>query len=258
MSGRGSERILALIEWLARQTEPVSLSQVVAALGVPKSSGLGLLRMLVDLGYAERVGDADYRLIRLPGEITGPDAARGTLLRLLSPVVEEAVLAAGESGFLAVLDPDMSVLYLSKVMPDREIRYDRDISVPRKPHQVSSGLVLLGALSDEDLETYANGLVRQDTSPPTPEKLIADVRATAARGYAVTRQGVVEGASGVAAPIFGPSGDMVAALNIAGPALRLSQDIDIFVRHVVTFAAQATEVLSRNDFRNREQKKSEG
>ena len=45
MTGRGSERILLLIEWLAEQTEPVTLSEAVTALDLPKSSALGLLRM---------------------------------------------------------------------------------------------------------------------------------------------------------------------------------------------------------------------
>ncbi|MEM9394569.1 MAG: IclR family transcriptional regulator C-terminal domain-containing protein [Pseudomonadota bacterium] len=244
MSGRGSERILALIEWMAKQTEPVALSQVVAALKLPKSSGLGLLRMLVDLGYAERTDDTHYRLVRLPGEITGPDAARGTLLRLLTPVINDAAASAGESGFLAVLEPNLTVLYLNKVMPDREIRYDRDISVPRQPHQVSSGLVLLKTLTDEEIQDYASSLPQE-----AGKSLVADVRATAARGYAITRLGVVEGASGVAAPVFGPTGEIVAALNIAGPALRMSRDIETFVEHAVSFAAQATEVLRQNDFR---------
>lgn len=246
MSGRGAERILALIEWMATQTEAVSLAQVVAALGVPKSSGLGLLRMLVDLGYAERSGETHYRLIRLPGEISGPDAAHGTLLRLLTPVIEEAVVAAGESGFLAVLEPDMTVRYLNKVMPEREIRYDRDITVPRQPHQVSSGLVLLGRLSDAELDAYAASLPDDDEMRAD---LASEVRATAARGHAVTRLGIVEGASGVAAPVFGPSGEIVAALNIAGPALRMSRDIETFIDHAVGFAAKATDILHQHDFR---------
>ena len=51
MSGRGAERILATIEWLADAARPVAFAEVVRALDLPKSSALALLRTLVAAGY---------------------------------------------------------------------------------------------------------------------------------------------------------------------------------------------------------------
>ncbi len=67
MSGRGAERILDLIEWLASRSEAVSLAEVVQALALPKSSTLLLLRTLVEARYVTRQTDGRYLLIRLPG-----------------------------------------------------------------------------------------------------------------------------------------------------------------------------------------------
>lgn len=249
MSGRGAKRILSLIEWLATRTEPVSLTDATLALDMPKSSCLGLLRMLVDLGYVETTDPTHYRLTKLPGQFDAEGRAYGTLLRVLKPVVEEAVEASGESGFIAVLEPDFNVRYLTKITPKREISYDRDISIPRQANQVSSGLVLLSGEPHEVLAEYANSPAVAATQSRSGEALISEARATELRGYATTRQGVVEGAAGVSAPIFDHNGKMVAALNLAGPALRMSRDLDAFVRHVTHYAEKASQVLGSHNQR---------
>ena len=244
MSGRGAIRILSLIEWLSAQLDPVSLTDAAQALDLPKSSCLGLLRALVDLGYVELTDPTHYRLVKLPGEFAANNQAHGTLVRMLMPVVEEAVTASGESGFIAVLEPELTVRYLTKLTPEREIKYNRDITIPRHANQVSSGLVLLAGMPDDVLTQYANSAEVLAGQSPSGDALIAEVKATQMRGYATIRQGVVEGAAGVAAPIFDHKGTVVAALNIAGPALRLSRDLDAFVRHVTKFAEKASQALS--------------
>lgn len=249
MSGRGAQRVLSLIEWLATRVEPISLTEAALALDMPKSSCLGLLRMLVDLGYVETTDPTHYRLLKLPGEFDAEGRAYGTLLRLLEPVVEEAVAASGESGFIAVLEADFTVRYLTKLTPNREISYDRDISIPRQANQVSSGLVLLSGASKEVLAGYAESSAVMATQSRSGDALIAEVRATELRGYATTRQGVVEGAAGVSAPIFDHNGKLVAALNIAGPALRMSRDLDGFVKYATQYAEKASQVLGARNQR---------
>lgn len=243
MSGRGAIRILSLIEWLATRVEPVSLTDAAQALDMPKSSCLGLLRALVDLGYVELTDPTHYCLVKLPGEYVAGTEAHGTLLRRLAPVVEEAVDVSGESAFIAVLEPNFNVRYLNKLSPQREIRYDRDITIPRQANQVSSGLVLLTGTTQDALAEYADRAEIAGGTSPSGEALIAEVTTTRHRGYATTRQGVVEGAAGVSAPIFDRNGTVVAALNIAGPALRMSRDMDGFVRHVVALAEKASQAL---------------
>ena len=58
MSGRGADRILELVEWLARQERARSLVDVVDALSLPKSSALMLLRTLVS-GYSKFIVRSD-------------------------------------------------------------------------------------------------------------------------------------------------------------------------------------------------------
>ncbi|MCR4265394.1 IclR family transcriptional regulator [Nitratireductor sp. ZSWI3] len=249
MSGRGAERILLLVEWLAGRRAPVTFSDVVAALDLPKSSALGLLRTLVDLGYVRRESDGRYRLLRLPGEPTDDSGAWGTLARLTEGVLREAVREAGESGFIAVLDEQTRVRYISKILPDREIRYDRDITVARKAYQVTSGLVLLTGFGAAELRSYAEAAAGEAGVPDLAASIIEKVEAARAEGHAVNLRGVVEGAAGIAAPVFDADGRLRAALNIAGPADRMAGNVDRVTAITCESAERATAALTA--FRHR-------
>lgn len=242
MSGRGAERVLHLIEWFSKQTKPIKLSDASDALELPKSSTLGLLRLLVDLGYVLQNDTKTYVLKRLPGEVGADSSAWGSLVALLEGTVKDAVRATRESGYIAVLNPLNQVVYLNKILPDREIYYDRNIEITRQPHLVSSGLVLLSGLTSKNLQSYiAKNLPAKD--PLTPEALMAKIKKVADDGVAINLHGVIEGASGVAAPIYDYQNNMVAALNISGPAFRVAENITGLAETAKEYAAIASEIL---------------
>lgn len=241
MSGRGAERILDAIEWFAASTTPVLYSDFVKALNLPKSSALLLLRLLVERGYIERLPDNRYRLVRLPGERADGGETWGTILRLADGPLREAVAHAEESGFVAVLE-NGRVRYLNKVLPTREIRYDRDITSTRIPHQVASGIVLLSGFSDEALAAYfaAAGV------SPAEEKAISENIAKARRdGVFTNLNGVVEGAAGVSAPIRDSQGRIPAAINISGPKERFIANLDRVTEAVVRAAQAVSAEIAR-------------
>ena len=197
MSGRGAERILDAVEWFATTTAPVTYTDFVHALDVPKSSALLLLRLLDRREYIKRLPNNRYVLVRLPGEVLGGGDTWGTILRLADRDLREAVSLVEETGFVAVLDNDR-IRYLNKILPKREIRYDRDIVPTRLPHQVASGLVILADLSDEEIYRY----LERAAVPESQHSAILEATARArADGFYININGVVEGASGAAAPV---------------------------------------------------------
>ncbi|AOO80003.1 IclR family transcriptional regulator domain-containing protein [Bosea vaviloviae] len=239
MSGRGAERILEFIEWLARRYAPATLAEITQAMAVPKSSALLLLRSLVSAGYVLRQPDGLYVLIRLPGEPSAGQQGWGTILRVVEPVLREAVNAARESGFIAILT-EGKVRYLNKLLPQREIRYDRDISHARTLHEVASGIVLLTGMSPGEREAYLAGL-----DDATAATVRAHVEAARRDGAFVNLKGVVEGAAGIAAPILSQDGRVVAALNISGPRERIAQDQERLKALTIAAAAQASHELAK-------------
>lgn len=241
MSGRGVERMLDLLEWLAETPGPSGLATISNALGMPKSSTLLMLRSLTERGYLERLPSGDYALRRLPGEGAGSGAGRGALLALVGPYLAAAVEETGESGFLAVMD-DGQIRYLNKIMPAREIRYDRDISMTRPAHKVASGIVLLAAGSDAELSDYAlaAGLTGEERAALT------DAVATArTAGVYMNLKGVVEGAAGAAAVLRDASGRPIGAVNVSGPQPRLAANVAQVSQAVLNTAKAINEELMR-------------
>lgn len=251
MSGRGAERILDLLEWLATKPGPVSFTDVVQALDLPKSSGLLLLRLLVERGYVERLPEGTYALVRLPGEVRTGQDAWGTLLRIADAPLREAVAASSESGFVAVLENNQ-IRYLTKLLPSREIRYDRDITHLRKAHQVASGIAILSGYDEARFGAYLDEFAETDTERSEIAAAVATARET---GCAVNLQGVVEGAAGIAAPIYDADGHIVAAVNISGPRDRMVPHVPGLTGITIHAARQVTEELAR---RNRTRQKSKG
>lgn len=226
MSGRGAHRILAIVEWMAKATGPVSFIEVVSGLALPKSSALDLLRILVEAGYVKKTEDGRYVLVRCPGEPNEDGLGLGVLLRHADRILRHTVELTQESGFVAVLTEDLSVRYIQNVLPEREIRYDRDVSVTRRPHLVSSGIILLGDFPEKRLREYVADERAAERFDGFAEDLIKKVSAAKISGFQCTTVGVVEGAGGMAAPIHGRGGQIIAALNIAGPADRIAKAAD--------------------------------
>lgn len=245
MAAPSAVRILDLIEWLATQSAPVALTQTCQALDLPKSSTLLLFTALVEGGYAERGGDGRYRLVRLPGEPSAGRQAWGTLLRVAEPYLRQAVAEAQESGFVAVLTDGMRIRYLNKLLPDREIRYDRDIANDRTPHHVASGLAILGALPEAQLERYLSTLDAKATGTDHPDQVRARIAKVRADGFAINLKGRVDGASGVAAPILDADHQVIGAINLSGPTDRVVNNVDAVARVAKRTAAQVSEEIAR-------------
>ncbi|OKH86479.1 IclR family transcriptional regulator [Thalassospira sp. TSL5-1] len=243
MTGRGAERILEVIEWLACQSAGRTLTDLVSDLDLPKSSALMLLRTLVRHGYVMRDDAGLYHIRRLPGEVSDDRRAWGTVLRLVESSLREAVRMTDETGFIGVFNDAQQVRYLNKMLPAREIRYDRDISVARIAAHVATGQVLLAGLSDADLKAYCVRLASTHDDVDA-DVLMAQINAVRINGYSLNLQGRIEGAAGIAAPIFDRNGQMVAALNIAGPRERIAARQDEILSVVIKAAQQASAAVS--------------
>lgn len=60
----------------------------------------------------------------------------------------------------------------------------------------------------------------------TPMQLLKQFDEIRESGYAVIHSALLEGASGIAAPIFGADGAVVAGINIVAPAVRFGRTRD--------------------------------
>ena len=187
--------------------------------------GLALgLRML---GLARRVED------RLAGSLhraRSRDHARAGVRD------EETALLTAPAGRFAI--------GLDAIEPQRPVRlsYGRWRTAPM--HLGASGKVLLAFLPQRAAERVLAGVDHSLTASGRPvdvEQLRRELAEVRQRGVVVTRGELDRGVSGVAAPVLGPRGRLVAGLALVGPADRVgpgSERLSVAVRE----AASAIEV----------------
>ncbi|MGD9941826.1 MAG: IclR family transcriptional regulator [Burkholderiaceae bacterium] len=225
---KSAERALDLLELLSVVDGPLGVSEIARRLGHPKSSVSLLLGTLEARGYVVSEPGRQFRLDPAfrsdePSWVGGKPAQ---LLRIAVPLMKRMVSAVGESAMLGLLTPECQVQYIAKVISANELRFDPDISAVRPAVLTSVGLLLLAHQSREAIEKFllSAELPKSDGGVAmTPMQLLERLDAIREDGYAVTHSVLLEGASGIAAPVFGADGAVIAGINLVAPAVRFER-----------------------------------
>lgn len=220
-------RVLDIFELLVGHPDGLSLSEICAALGLPKSSAHALLITLGKRGYL-RDGrrERTYRLGPALFEIGSAYISSTDLVGDGQVIVWETSRACDETVHLAVLDGS-DVLYVAKEEGTRTIRMVSSVGKRFPAHGTGVGKMLLSALDDDAIAArFPDGAPLVAVTPHTitdPQRLRAEVAEIRARGYAFDYEESTPGLCCVAAGVYGASGSMIAAMSISVPHVRFSQ-----------------------------------
>ncbi len=246
---KSAERVLDLLELLSVLEEPLGVSEIARRLRHPKSSVSLLLNTLEARGYAVAESGRQFRLNpayrnKERSWVGGPSAQ---LLRIAVPLMRKLVDTVSESSMLGLLTLDCEIQYIAKVITATELRYDPDISAPRPSVLTSAGLVLLAFQHHEIIEKFllmAHLSKDSDGKPVTPASLFERLEAIRKAGYAINHSVLMEGVSGVAAPIFGADGHILAAVNIVAPTPRFNKNGDYLREELLLTTEAITRLIS--------------
>ena len=223
---KSAARVLEILEFLTRGDAPATLADVVAELGLPKSSAHALMRTLMLRGYVERDEAERYALapaFRAGGWIGGRD---GHLAAVARPVMEQLRRDLRETVILGARGAGGDVRIVSKLVSPEQIRYDTDTHGLRPAYCTAMGRVLLAWWDQRALDGYLSRLRPRAITPRTVtdvariRALVERVRAGAPDGEFLLHHRDALGGSGAAAPVFDGSGRLVAALNVAAATRR--------------------------------------
>jgi DNA-binding IclR family transcriptional regulator len=241
-------RVLAVLEALAATTQPIGASELARRLSFPKSSTHKLLSTLERRGYL--VGDSARRFKLHPmfargrhGWIGGPLAV---VRQHAAEPMRRLAQVTGESVFLGVRRDRDFFEYVDKIVGLHELRCDAELGEPRALHASSVGLVLLAFGDANGVDAYLDGERLPAMTPNTiveRARLRKELAAVRRQGFAVTRDTNAIGASGVAAPIVGPRGNVLAALNVSTPTPRFDAVRERAAEELLRAAASIIEAL---------------
>jgi DNA-binding IclR family transcriptional regulator len=247
-NGRGAvktvDRLVSILDCFSPEQPAWSLAELSTHLELPKST---LHRFLVSLeshGILRR--DSDDRRWRLGYRLSvwGGNAVQSAgLHQVARPAMQDLVDATGETAILTVFQAH-EVVCIAKVETRHSVRMMLDVGMRRPPHAGASSKVLMAFLPEDKVQAIIEdkGLPRLCSNTITdPHELRAELIRIREMGYAVSREETDQGAWGIATPIRDPDGDVVAAIGIAGPSSRFTEEV---VERYVALCRQAARRIS--------------
>lgn len=154
--------------------------------------------------------------------------------------LKDLVEKTEETAHLTVLD-HASVMFLYKFESRQAIRMKSILGARVPAHCSADGKAILAYQTKERIESIAiNGLAAQTTKTiTTVEQLMVDLAQVRARGYALDDEETEVGLRAIAAPIRDHTGEVVAAISIAGPIQRMTKKVVLSHAPKVVAAAEA-------------------
>lgn len=245
-------RTLDIIEALI-QTRMVTVSEVNQQFKIPKSSAYAILQTLKARGYVHKDEKDRYsltlKLFSLGSElIAGIDLRRSTY-SLLKELAEKAQITA----HIAVLEGTRAV-YVEKIEVMASVRLRTEVGRTLHLHSTGIGKALLAFRPEEEIDRMLAVLPLPALTPKTitdPAELKKELARTRARGYAVGSEENEVTTRAVGAPIFGPDGRTIAAVNLGATTLQMKpKDVPQLGALVKTYAMKMSEQLGYHASRN--------
>lgn len=221
------KKALALLEIVGEERD-ASLAELAAHTKLPKSTLMRLLGILVQAGFLKRTAHGRYRvslkLWRIGATALDQDAIRDGVI----PVLRDLVAKTSETAHYSVYERGYSV-YIEKIDGLHPVRYYTVIGGMSPAYASATGKALLAWQEPAEIERVAASSAQ--ITPHTHVGVDAIVQHMAqirASGCSVNRGEWREGVWGVAAPIFGRTGSVVAAIGVSGPQERIEPNVDTY------------------------------
>jgi DNA-binding IclR family transcriptional regulator len=235
-----------LLRWmLENDHESVGVRPAAKALGLTPSGAHRLMHGLVEEGFLQREeGDTGRYMLGIEMMLMAQRASSKWPMRnvALAPMREMAE-SCQEAAFFNLYDPARNEnIGIASVESKQEVRYVIELFQWKPLHVGAAGLAVLAFLPTDEKQRIVD---RTGLAPATarslsgPEQLNAALEDVRQRGYAITISQRIEGAVGIAAPIFCAGGRVLGSVGISMPEQRFRPDMEPRLAQSVCDCAQA-------------------
>ena len=216
-------KVARILDLLTVHHEGLGVSEIARQLGLKKSSVHGLLKTLVARGFLARTARGRYDLGLRLLQYGMLAASRNDVVVAVRPWAERLAFQLGQMVHTAILlGSDVVVIHSLRPM-SRFIAYPEP-GLPIPAHASAPGKALLAWLPEARARAILSAAPLAAYTPSTITEvapLLAQFREIRARGYAVDDEEILHTQRGIAAPIRGPEGAVVAAICVHGDADRV-------------------------------------
>lgn len=228
-----------------------TLSEIAGALDQSPATVYRVLTTFQGRGFADFDAQSQTWDIGPAAFLTGSHFLRRTsLVERARPIMRDLMEATGETANLGI-ERDGKVLFLGQVETHATIRAFFPPGTASAMHSSGIGKALLARMDDARQRRVLAASKLEQFTPYTltdPEAMIADLRATRARGYAFDGEERNIGMRCIAAPVYDVFGEATAGLSVSGPTSRITDDrIAELAAHVIDAAARLTRAIGGNN-----------
>src|SRR5262245_19257045 len=241
------DRALGILDLLADESPELGPSEVSECMGLHKSTVHRLLQVLERHRLIEKMApNGKYRLGLKLFELGSKAIAQLDLRGRARQYLERLVLETGETAHICVLDGDR-MLSIANVESPRTLRTPSTVGRRTPTHCTAVGKILLAHLPEEEQNELIKKLELTAYTRHTltkPARLKAELKLIRLRGYAMDDEEFEEGLKCIGAPVMDYTGKVVAAVSVAGPAFRLTEErITAVVRSTIRAASDLSAEL---------------
>ena len=221
------DRTFQILDILSGEATGQGVTELAEKLGLHKSTTHRLIMVLESSRYVERDGSTGkYRLGSRIIELGLSALSRLDVYQIARPFLRDLVAETGETAHIGIMRGG-EIVSLVNWESTQALRTPSTIGTRHPAHCSSLGKAILafGTPGDLDRFLHCRTLERYTrhtiTSPELFRRETESVRRT---GFAVDDEEREDGLRCIGAPVFSCSGDVVAAVSIAGPAFRITRD----------------------------------
>jgi IclR family transcriptional regulator, pca regulon regulatory protein len=238
-------RGLSVIRAFSRSRPSMTLSEVAASADMNRAAARRFLLTLVREGYAETDGKY-FRLRPKILELGFSALSSLTFAEIAEPPMDDLAAEIGETCLAAVLDGEDCV-YVARATAPRVVSVDIDVGSSLPAFAMSTGRVLLAALTDEELDRWLDEFRPSkytDRTITSRARIKEDVIEVREKGWSIVDQEYEIGFRSLSVPIKDQGGAIVAALNICCPSPRVS--LEQMRREFLPAAQRTAEEIQRS------------
>jgi IclR family transcriptional regulator, acetate operon repressor len=229
VSSSGAEssvaKALHLLESFGGGIHQLGVSELSRRTGIPKSSVHRLCNELTECGFLVRTPRRQYRLAVRVFELGSAGPAHAELRQTASRFLQQLTVLTGETAHLGMLD-GRDVIYLDKIETPQSERLPSRVGHRNPAHSTAIGKAMLAwdQRRREELVAMPHLPVFTPRTIATGAELDHELAVIRAELVAFDREERTPGVSCVAAPIKDRHGCAVAAISVAGPTCRMTEE----------------------------------
>jgi IclR family transcriptional regulator, acetate operon repressor len=232
-------RGLDILEYVAGCPEPPSFSQLLASLGIPRSSLFHLLTNLLSRNFLER--DPKSERYRLGAEVVeiARKVQRPSLTDRVTPFLQKLSLEVSETCGFYVRRTD-SVEVIASAISTQALSYTMKVGMTAPLYAVSAGKIVLSELRPEELGEYLDRVAFAPVTPHTvrsKSRLKKEIQSVKETGFAYSREEFTLGITAIATAVRREA-KFYGAVNLAVPTARFTPGRDANFRETLRRAAQ--------------------